>query len=105
MGRCIHERPVKPFRWELYRKPNTRVLDQELLLRRSGTSRHARTARTRRERVAFLKEPKSGARRDHSVVSAGVLGSVSINPKNLAMLAAEEIPASIMYGPATPPSE
>jgi hypothetical protein len=49
------------------------------------TSRHARTARTRWERVAFLKAPKSGARRDHSVVSAGVLGSVSVNRKNWAM--------------------
>ena len=49
------------------------------------TFRHARTARMRWERVAFLKAPKSGARRDNSVVSAGVLRSVSVNPKNSAM--------------------
>jgi hypothetical protein len=60
------------------------------------TFRHARTARMRWERVAFLKAPKSGARRDNSVVSAGVLRSVSVNPKNSAMRADEEIPASIM---------
>ena len=60
-----------------------------------GTSRHARTARTRWERVAFLKATKSGARRDN-LVSAGVLRSVSVNPKNSAMRADEEIPASIM---------
>src|SRR5712671_3278502 len=34
------------------------------------TFRHARTARMRWERVAFLKAPKSGARRDNSVVYA-----------------------------------
>ena len=48
------------------------------------------------ERVAFLKAPKSDARRDNSVVSAGVLRSISVNPKNSAMRADEEIPASIM---------
>jgi hypothetical protein len=58
--------------------------------------RHARTARMRWERVAFLKAAKSGARRDNSVVSAGVPRSVSVNPKNSAMQADEEIPASIM---------
>jgi hypothetical protein len=49
------------------------------------TFRHARTARMRWERVAFLKAPKSGARRDNSVVSAGVLRGVSVKPKNSAM--------------------
>ena len=37
------------------------------------------------ERVAFLKAPKTGAGRDNLVVSAGVLRSVSVNPKNSAM--------------------
>jgi hypothetical protein len=60
------------------------------------TFRHARTARMRRERVAFLKAPNIGARRDNSVVSAGVLRSVSVNPKNSAIWADEEIPASII---------
>jgi hypothetical protein len=49
------------------------------------TFRHARTARMPRERVAFLKASKSGAGRDISVVSAGVLRSVSVNPKNSVM--------------------
>ena len=49
------------------------------------TFRHARTARMRWERVAFLKAPKTGAGRDNLVVSAGVLRSVSVNPKNSAM--------------------
>ena len=47
--------------------------------------RQARTARMRWERVAFLKAPKSGAGRDNLAVSAGVLRSVSVNPKNSAM--------------------
>ena len=49
------------------------------------TFRHARTARMRWERVVFLKAPKTGAGRDNLLVSAGVLRSVVVNPKNSAM--------------------